>query len=198
MEQKLREDVVGGLDVIVQNLRLKSQNGEPITLRDVAHHIVNMTPEQHRMTAQQNQQSAADMRIGQLSQMVEKLTGGIEQMQFQQRFKEKRGEIDEFAKTHPRLDELGAAIKRELDFGFPLEVAYERADRLYPSNTAAQTRNTSAQTRRTSISGAPDGSGKAGPNTRPSDGQRNANGRDKHPTRREALAKAMRSVSSGI
>lgn len=195
MEQKLRTDMIGGLDVIVQNMRMQHDDGSPVTLRDVAHHIVTMSPEQHRMTAQQNQQTAADMRIGQLHQMVEKLTNGFEKIQYRERFNHHRSEVDKFAETHPRLDELGAAIKQELDLGFSLPVAYARADRLYPSTQAAQTRTQSAQTRRTSISGAPDGKSV---NTRPSDGRRNANGEDKHPTRREAIAKAMRRVGNGI
>ena len=199
MEQKLHSDVVGGLDIIVQNLRLKGPNGEPITIRDVAHHIMNMSPEQHRLTVQQNQQSAADMRLGQLHQIVEKLATNFEQLQFQQRVKDTRAQVDEFAEKHPRFDELGPQIKQELDLGFPLEVAYQRADRLNPpSNTAAQTRNTSAQTRRTSISGAPDGGNGKAANTRPSDGQRPSSGNGQYPSRREAIAKAMKSVSNGI
>ena len=192
MELKLRQDLIGGLDVIVNNLKLKGPNGAPIGLRDVAYHILNMSPEQHRMTAQQNQQTSADMRIGQLHQMVNSLTQNLGQMQYQQRFSHTRAQVDQFADSHPRFDELADLIKSELDLGFPLEVAYQRAEMLRPSH-AAQTRTQSAQTRRTSISGAPDGG------TRPSDGRRPAtNGEAKHPTRREALAKAFRRVGNGV
>ena len=45
MELKLREDLVGGLDVIVQNVArsqgLTGPHGGPLTLRDVAQHVVN-------------------------------------------------------------------------------------------------------------------------------------------------------------
>ena len=56
MEQKLRQDMIGGLDVIVQNMAragADSTGRSPVTLHDVAHHIVNMTPEQHQLTQQQ-------------------------------------------------------------------------------------------------------------------------------------------------
>ena len=36
MEQKLRTDLVGGLDVIVNNLNLRTSDGRKITLPDVA------------------------------------------------------------------------------------------------------------------------------------------------------------------
>jgi hypothetical protein len=197
MEQKLRQDLIGGMDVIVRNLGLRTQSGAPITLYDVAHHIVNTPPEQHRLTAQSNQIQATDLRMGQLHQMVEKLAQGFQQMQYQQNYSHTRSAVDQFAAKHPRFDELADLIKQEIDLGFPIEVAYQRADKLRPAAQAAQTRNTSAQTRRTSISGAPDGGGKAPANTRSSDERRNANGAQ-HPTRREAIAKAMRRVSGGV
>ena len=197
MEQKLRSDLVGGLDVIVQNLRLVDPNsGRPITMHDVAHHIVNMTPEQHQLTAQRNQQTSADMRIGQLHQTVERQSQIVNQLLYEKKFAGTRAQVDQFAEAHPRFDELSDLIKTELDHGYPLEVAYQRADKLRP-NTAPQTRNTSAQTRKTSISGAPDGGNNKSANTRPSDGQRR-NGEAKHPTRREAIAKAIRRVGNGV
>jgi hypothetical protein len=199
MEQKLRSDLVGGLDVIVQNLRLNDPNtGRPITLHDVAHHIVNMTPEQHQLTAQRNQQTSSDQRIGQLHQQVEQQNQILSQLLYQQKFAGTRAQVDQFAEAHPRFDELADLIKSELDLGFPLEVAYQRADRLRPNPQAAQTRTQSAQTRKTSISGAPDGNGSSSVTPRPSDGQRRTNGEAKHPTRREAIAKAMRRVGNGV
>jgi len=199
MEQKLRSDLVGGLDVIVQNLRLNDPNtGRPITLYDVAHHIVNMTPEQHQLAAQRNQQTSSDQRIGQLHQQVEQQNQMLSQLLYQQKFAGTRAQVDQFAEAHPRFDELADLIKSELDLGFPLEVAYQRADRLRPNPQAAQTRTQSAQTRKTSISGAPDGNGSSSVTPRPSDGQRRTNGEAKHPTRREAIAKAMRRVGNGV
>lgn len=202
MEMKLRQDLIGGLDVIVQNVArsqgLTGPHGGPLTIQDVAYHVATMTPEQHQLTQQRNLQTSAEQRLGQLHQQVEQQSQVLNQMLYQQKFTYTRSQVDQFAETHPRFDELADLIKSELDLGFTLEQAYLRADRLRPSGTqAAQTRTQSAQTRKTSISGAPDGTGKSG-NTRPSDGQRRTNGEAKHPSRREALEKAMRRAANGV
>ena len=41
MEQLLRTDLVAGLDLIVNNLKLRSPDGQPLGIRDVAYHILN-------------------------------------------------------------------------------------------------------------------------------------------------------------
>jgi len=106
-----------------------------------------------------------------------------------QQFNHIRGGIDQFAESHPRFDELGELIKREIDLGFDLDTAYRRADRLLPATHAAQTGNPSAQTRPTdkSISGAP-----AGPS--------NGTGRkpDKPVGRREAIQNAIRRAGGAL
>ena len=202
MELKLREDLVGGLDVIVQNCArsqgLTGPHGGPLTLRDVCEHVVSMTPEQHQMTQQRNLQQSSEQRLGQVQQQVEQQSQVLNQILYQQKYTYTRSQVDQFAESHPRFDELADLVKSELDLGFSLEQAYLRADRLRPSDTqAAQTRTQSAQTRKTSISGAPDG-GRNPANTRPSDGQRRGNGEAKHPTRREALERAMRRAANGV
>lgn len=198
MEMKLRQDMVGALDVIVQNVSrsqgLVGPHGGPLTFTDVCNYVLSMTPEQHQMTQQRNIQTAAEQQLGQMRQQMAIQEQALNQILYQQKFTYTRQQVDQFADTHPRFDELADLIKGELDLGFSLEVAYARADRLRPSH-AAQTRTQSAQTRKTSISGAPDG--KAG-NTRPSDGQRRVNGEAKHPTRREALARAFRRAGNGV
>lgn len=203
MEMKLRQDLIGGLDVIVQNVArsqgLTGRNGGPLTIQDVAHHIATMSPEQHMLTQQRNIQQSAEQRLGQMHQEVEQQKQVLNQILYQQKFTYTRAQVDQFASAHPRFDELADLIKSELDLGFSLEQAYLRADRLRPgSSQAAQTRTQSAQTRKTSISGAPDGGGKNSTNTRSSDGRRGMNGEAKHPSRREALAKAFRRAANGV
>jgi hypothetical protein len=201
IEQKIRQDWVGGIDIVVQNVARangwKRPDGGPITVQDFAAHVLSMSPEQHRMSRQENSQTSAEMRIGQLHQQVEEQNQILRQMVYQQKFAGTRAEVDKFAEQHPRFDELADQIKLELDLGFPLEQAYARADKLRPSSApqAAQTRTQSAQTRKTSISGAPDGNGVA--NTRPSAGQRR-NGEAKHPTIQQALERAARRVGNGV
>ena len=202
MEMKLRQDLIGGLDVIVQNVArsqgLTGRNGGPLTIQDVAHHIATMSPEQHMLTQQRNIQQSAEQRLGQMQQQVAQQEQALNQILYQQKFTYTRAQVDQFASAHPRFDELADLIKSELDLGFSLEQAYLRADRLRPHTQAAQTRTQSAQTRKTSISGAPDGGGKNSTNTRSSDGRRGMNGEAKHPSRREALAKAFRRAANGV
>jgi len=198
MEQKLRTDVVGGLDVIVNNLRLKAADGSPIGLRDIAYHILNQSPEQHKLVQNSNAQSAQSHQIGQLHQIVEHLAQGFQQMQhaqqYERQFTQTRSAVDVFADTHPRFDELGALIEQELAHGYSLEEAYTRADRLQPQDPtrAAQTRNPSAQTRNDkSISGAPESG--------PSNGTaRKKNEKDKPTGRRDAIGRAIARVNGGL
>jgi hypothetical protein len=107
----------------------------------------------------------------------------LAQMHTQQQFVYTRSQVDQFADSHPRFDELGDLIEQELKFGFDLETAYRRAELFRPTTHAAQTRTPSAQTRPAdkSISGSPDVS--------PSNGA----SRSKKPVgRREAIQNAMR------
>jgi len=159
MEQKLRADLVGGLDLIVHNLGLKTADGEPIGLRDVAYHVMSQTPDQLRTLQQGNTVNAAQHQIGELHQQVANLTNQLQQMQYSQQYSYTRSAIDVFADSHPRFDELAATIDLELKSGYDLETAYRRAELLNPATHAAQTRTQSAQTRDPdrSISGAPGG-----------------------------------------
>ena len=191
MEQKLRQDVVGGLDVIVNNLNLRTSDGQKLNLRDVAYHILQQNPEQHRLIQQGNAQQAQTHQIGQLHQIVQSLAQNVQAMQTEKVFGQTRSAVDQFADTHPRFDELGDLIEQELKFGFDLETAYLRAERLRPaSGRAAQTRsNTPAQTRSDkSISGAPDSG--------PSDGRRAKS--DKPIGRREAISNAIKRVNGSV
>ena len=197
IENKIRGDVFGGFDTITRNLRLTHEDGSPVTFRDIAYTYLSMSPEQQQISSQQNRNDATSHQIGQLYETVNKLAQGFGQMQYERQFNNNLSAVDKFAETHPRFNELAALIKQEIDLGFTLEQAYNRAALLRPPQ-AAQTRTQSAQTRRTSISGAPDG-GKPS-NTRSSDERSRGNGEDKkqHPTRRESIAKAMRRASNGM
>jgi hypothetical protein len=183
IEQKLRKDPIAGLDQIIYNLNLTDpQTGKRIDLRDVAYTVLCQSPEQLKNTQMGNAQTAAQHQIGALHQEVKGLKDTLDQMQYNQQFTHTRSAIDQFALSHPRMDELGTVIEQELKFGFDLETAYRRAAALYPATHAAQTRTASAQTRPAdkSIHGAPD--------VAPSNGA----SRPKKPvSRREALERAM-------
>jgi hypothetical protein len=185
MEQKLRADLVAGLDQIVNNLGLKTKDGQRIGLRDVAYHVLSQTPDQLRATQMGNNQQAAVHQIGALHQKMTGIENKLQEMQDRQQFTYTRSAIDQFADSHPRFDELGKVIEQELKLGFDLPTAYRRAELLYPTTQAAQTRNTSAQTRQPdkSISGAPDVTASNAASRRPREGS---------PTPRDAAANAMR------
>jgi hypothetical protein len=184
MEDKLRADPIGGIDVIISNLNLRTEDGQRLGSRDVAYEILRRSPEQHQLMQAQNGQAAQAQRLAMMEQRQRALEHHNAQMYHQQQFVYTRGQVDRFAETHPRLDELGAAIERELKLGFDLPTAYRRADLLYPAGSATQaakTRNTPGETRADrSITGAPDRSLNGGPRRKPS-----ANPR-------EAVANAMR------
>jgi hypothetical protein len=195
MEQKLRTDVVGGLDIIVNNLNLRTSDGKKLNLRDVCYHVLNQSPDQHRLVQQQNAQQSQSHQIGQLHQMVASLAQNVQQMHTEKVFGQTRSSVDQFADDgrHPRFDELGELIEQELRFGFSLEEAYQRAERLSPANPAraAQTRTTPAQTRSDkSIHGAPDSGPSDGPPAKRRDG--------KAVGRREAIHNAIRRVNGGV
>jgi hypothetical protein len=195
MEQKLRSDLVGGLDLIVHNLGLKTPDGEPIGLRDVAHHVLSQTPDQLRSLQQGNTVNAAQHQIGALHQEVVNLKNELQQMQHRQQFNHTRSALDVFADApgHERFDELATAIDQELKAGYDLETAYRRADLLNPATQAAQTRAQTAQTREPSpdrsISGAPGGGGTNG--ATPSK-------RGEHRSIRDSVEHATRRVSNGF
>jgi len=188
IEAKLRQDPIAGLDTIIHNLGLTDpQTGRRIGLRDVAYHVLSQSPEQLQQIQQGNRQTAAQHQIGSLYQKVTALERQNQQMQYAQHFTRTRSAVDQFAEAHPRFDELGDLIERELRLGFPLDQAYQRAELLRPASHAAQTRTPSAQTRPTdrSISGNPDVAPSNGASRRP---------KDASPTPRSALQNAMNRV----
>jgi len=190
MERKLRTDVLGGLDIIVNNLDLKSADGQKLTFRDLCYHYLNQSPEQQRLIQHSNAQNAQSHQIGALHQTVQTLAQSIQQLHHEKQFTQTRSSVDAFADLHPRFDELGELIEQELKFGFDLETAYRRAEMLRPGSPthAAQTRNPSAQTR-------PDKSLRGVPDT-PSNGDGRTN--SKPVGRREAIQHAMRRVNAGV
>lgn len=192
MENKLRQDVVGGLDIIVSNLNLRSQDGRKLTLADVAWHVLNQTPEQSKLVQTQNATNAQAQQIGQLHQMVNSLAQGIGQLHYERKFTHTRSALDQYADKHPRFDELGDLIENEIKLGFDLDTAYRRAELLRPAKTAAQTRTstTSAQTR------TPDRSIHGGPDAGPSNGTSRRH--DKPVGRREAIANAMKRINGSL
>ena len=192
MEQRLRADPIAGLDIIVNNLGLKTPDGQPIGFRDIAYHVLSQTPEQVRMLQHDHSQEAAAKQIGALHQQVAHLQSTIQQMQYTQQHSYTRTQVDQFADTHPRFDELGTQIEQELKFGFDLETAYRRAELLSPTTHAAQTRTQSAQTR------TPDRSIHGSPEAVVSTARRERPRGAAVPSTRDAVTNAIRRVNGGF
>jgi hypothetical protein len=159
IEQQLRADPIAGLNTIVNNLNLRTSNGQQLQLRDIAHYLVTQSPEGHQALQTRAQQTAQQQQMGQLLAGYNQLAQTLQHMQYRSQFRQTRRQVDRFAEAHPRLEELADDIQRELRFGYRLPEAYKRAELLRPATQAAQTRTPSAQTRQTdrSISGAPSG-----------------------------------------
>ena len=200
IEAKLRSDPIAALDTIVHNLGMVDpETKQRIGLRDIAYHVLSQTPEALRQVQQGNAQQAAQQQIGGLYKEVQGLKNAMQQWQsaqqqaahqqrMAQQFVQTRSAVDVFAEAHPRFDELGDLIERELRLGFPLDQAYQRAELLRPATHAAQTRNPSAQTRTSdrSIHGNPDVTGSNPASRKP---------REASPSARAALQNAMRLVN---
>lgn len=200
MENKLRSDPIGGLDVLVRNMNLRTANGQQITLQDIAHYVLSRTPEQHALTQTGNVTSAHNAQISQLTQQVTQLTAALQHMhnqqQYRQRYNQTKRGVDRFAETHPRIDEpgFGDVVVQELRAGHNLEQAYQRAQLLRPSGGTAQTRPTgaAAQTRTVdrSISGAPSAA--------PSSGKAQRRAGSKPASRRDIIADAIRKTNGSL
>jgi hypothetical protein len=190
IENKLRTDPVAGLDTIVNNLGLTDpQTGRRINLRDIAYHVLSQTPEALQVMQQGNAQNAQQQQLGALHREVSTTRQELHQLKQERQYFHTRSAVDQFADAHPRFDELGDLIEKELNLGFDLPTAYRRAELLRPGTTVAQTHDTSAQTRPVdrSISGSPDVASSNGASRRP-----------KVPVgRREAIQNAIRRVNGG-
>jgi len=193
MEEKLRTDVIGGLDVIVNNLNLRTADGQKLGLRDIAYHIATQSPEALQQVQSRNAQGAQSHQIGALHQKIEGLESTLQRMHYTQQFTQTRSAVDQYADdpAHPRFDELGDLIEQELAFGYDLDTAYRRAELLRPASgnaRAAQTRNPPAQTRSDkSIYGAPESA--------PTNGATRS--RSEKPSRRASIQNAISRVQGG-
>jgi hypothetical protein len=139
MEQKLRQDVVGGLDIIVNNLNLRTPDGQKLSLQDIAYHVLSQSPDQHKLLQQQNAQQAAAQQIGSLHQEVAGLKNHLHQMYAEQQFNQIRGGVDHYAVKHPRFDELGAAQTGTTSAQTrPIDKSIHGAPDVSPSNGASR------------------------------------------------------------
>jgi hypothetical protein len=124
MENKLRQDPVGGLDLICQRMGL--------SLRDVAAHVMGQKPEE-----QASQQDAVIRELRQTVQRLEQQVGGVTKSIEQQREEATLTEINAFASKpeHSRFEELADDIAFFMKSGRAKDLpeAYQLAERLNPA-----------------------------------------------------------------
>ena len=98
IEQKLREDPVAGLDIIVNNLGLTDpETRQRIGLRDIAYHVLSQSPEQLKQVQIRQQPAGGETADRGLYQEVEGLKNAFYQMHTQQQFNYTRSALDQFA-----------------------------------------------------------------------------------------------------
>jgi hypothetical protein len=122
MENKLRQDPIGGLDMLCQRLGF--------SLRDVAAHVMGQKPEE-----QASQQDAVIRELRQELATIKQQVGGVTQTIEQQREQATLTEINKFASEHPRFEELAEDIAFFMKSGRAKDLpeAYQLAERLNPA-----------------------------------------------------------------
>ncbi|MCK4207192.1 hypothetical protein J3U99_20705 [Brucella pituitosa] len=199
IERLLHQDPFAALEQIVANVathkRWTNPDGSQVSFRDLAAHYLNQPAD--RVASRQ------DSVIRQMSEQIAQLTNrsvAFEQSMQENRLRETQTLIQEFAKDHPRTEELAEDIAFLIESKrvATLQEAYELADRMNPSkapltqvpettkeNPAAQTRSEAKPVNPAgvkSISGAPTAGSDPRSAGKPSNSPR------------EALQKALRKV----
>lgn len=199
IERLMHQDPFAALEQIVGNVAAhrgwKNQDDSPVTFRDLAAHYLNMPAGQAA--------SRQDATMQRLSEQVATLTSRsetLEQALNETRQREAKAFMDNFSKSHPRVEELADDIALLLESGRArdLDDAYSLADRMNPSRALlaqAEETTTETQTAQTrtkappvnpagakSISGAPTAGSDPRQLSKPSG------------SAREALQKALRKV----
>ena len=201
MEQELRRNPIAGLQAVVANLGIKNpQTGMPVTLRDIAAHVLGQKPDQ---VASQHEASNQQLRqqVAQLQQQISGVTQHVQSQQQEARVASVASEWDGFKASNPRATELEPYMAEFLQkYPAPANMpvrerladAYAFAAAKFPSPTGAHTADQLAPLAQTqaqpkpinpagqkSVSGAP--SGKAEVATRKL-------------SRKEAINKAMSQI----
>lgn len=129
MENKIRGDLFGGLDAVVQ----QATEGK-YSLRDVAAHVMGQTPEQN-----QSQDSATIRELKQTVARLQEQVGGVTQTFQHQREQATLQEVTKFAEAHPRFEDLADDIGFFMQSGRAkdLSEAYTLAERLNPAPAQA-------------------------------------------------------------
>lgn len=195
LERMLAKDPIGGLEKVVSNLGLKTREGQPITLRDIAGYILGQKPEHVA-----SRQDAVIQGLNRKIEALEKQVGGVSSHIEQQNTAQIERTVTSFAEKHPRVEELAADIEfflksDKVDKNLPpqerLSEAYRLADRLNPAPAAftARAQTPSADPEAQTLKGSKSVSGA------PSSGSDPASRKPPSSSIREALRRAAASAA---
>ena len=114
IEQQLRQNPLQGLQQIVSNLGLKKPDGSPVTLRDIAGHVMGQAPD-----AVASQSEAQVMELRQQVQQLQEQLGGVQQHFQSQKTATVANEVEAFRSMpeHARFNELEDDIAAYLRSG---------------------------------------------------------------------------------
>jgi len=140
IENQMTRNPVAALDAILREIGPRKGDGSPVTLFDVAQHVINQGQQGYQQTIAQGRQQ---QQIMERDSEAERLRQENEQLKARQVVNEIEARvIAPFKAAHPRYDELkddiaffikSGRIPEGLSLIDKLEAAYDMAERLNPS-----------------------------------------------------------------
>lgn len=139
LEQMMQTNPLLGINQILMQAGPRKADGSPVTLMELAQHVVSMGPQGYQQTIQTAQREA-EMRakVEEPQREVETLKQQLAEVQKQQLLS---SVIEPFKAAHPRFNELqediafflnSGKVPLSLSHAERLEVAYDMAERLHP------------------------------------------------------------------
>ena len=192
IERMLAQNPLQGFEQIISNFGWKMPDGRPMTFRDFAAQVLGQSPDE-----QASHQNATIQELRNEIAGLKNQLGGVTQTINHQRETAIMSQVETFAQSHPRFDELAEAIKEEINHGYDLETAYARAERLNPAASPAISQQPviPAEKPKPPLNPAGSKSISGAPSTAGSDPEPQA-GNQPVPTIEQALKRAMRRAAA--
>lgn len=140
VERVMKQNVFAGVNFMLREIGPRGPDGNPITIDDLVSHVAGQSN---------------DQRLAQAHARIQELEAIIEGKDREAKIP---SIVEEFAKSHPRFDELKPAMIPLIKAGHTLETAYELADALKPvsdTSSVKETQTTQASSAAEAASPAP-------------------------------------------
>jgi len=128
IEQELRRDPISGLQAVVANLGIKGPNGQPVTLRDIAAHVLGQPADKVASRAEAQTQTLT-REIEALKRQLGSVTQHVQTQQTEAKTSAITSEWQSFVAENPRATELEAEMAEFLR-GFRFDDSVSVKDRL--------------------------------------------------------------------